>query len=102
MACYFPTAEPRSHAAEPYRCVRRSGQTPAVNAASRESLTCPRAHGTLPACVLGQAGPVLAGDSYSDRRRPAGPMPGTACQVWEAQGFLVGGRWAVFMLFGND
>ena len=26
----------------------------------------------------------------------------TACQVWEAQGFLVGGRWAVFMLFGND
>lgn len=42
------------------------------------------------------------GDFYSDGP-PAQPvLRGTACQVWEAHGFLVGGRWAVFMLFGND
>ena len=41
-------------------------------------------------------------DFYSDGP-PAQPvLRGTACQVWEAHGFLVGGRWAVFMLFGND
>lgn len=83
------------------------GQAPSVNKPSPELLTYPRTQRKL-LLQPGAGGPLTSHGSLGPGTfiltgvRLSRSVPGTACQVCEAQGFLVGGRWAVFMLFGND